>query len=587
MKDLEIIRHSLSHIMAYAVKELFPTTKFAIGPSIENGFYYDFDKEQHFTSEDLKHIQKKMEKLISGNLEFKREEISKDEARELFKDQPYKLELIEDVEGDMVSIYTVGDFVDLCKGPHVDSTKELVNIGFKLHKSCGAYWRGNEKNKMLSRIYAYAFTTKEELNEYIKAQEEAQKRDHNKLGRELEIFSTVDYIGQGLPILLPRGTKLFKILNRWVEDEEEVRGYIQTRTPLMAKSDLYKISEHWYHYRENMFILGDPDSDKEVLALRPMTCPFQFQAYLNKTRSYRDLPMRINETSTLFRNEDSGEMHGMIRVRQFTISEGHLAVTPEQLEEEFKGCLDLAVYMLKSVGLDGDVSYRFSKWDPNNKEKYMGDQAEWERVQDQMRIILNDLGLNYVEAEGEAAFYGPKLDIQVKNVFGKEDTLITIQIDFQLAKKFEMLYTDKDGQKKYPYIIHRTSIGCYERTMALLIEKYAGAFPLWLSPEQIAIVPVSENNYEYAKEVKEKLTKKGFRVELDLSDLSMGKKVNNYRKIKVPYVLILGDNEQANKTVSVKTRTQKQINDVAFDRFVEVCQEQVENKVVDKLVEEF
>ncbi|MBQ7307147.1 MAG: threonine--tRNA ligase, partial [Clostridia bacterium] len=393
MKDLEVIRHSLSHIMAYAVKELFPTTKFAIGPSIENGFYYDFDPEQHFTADDLKQIQKKMEKLISGNLEFKREEISKDEAKEIFKDQPYKLELIEDVEGDIVSIYTVGSFVDLCKGPHVDSTKELVNIGFKLHKTCGAYWRGNEKNKMLSRIYAYAFTTKEELNAYIKQQEEAQKRDHNKLGRELEIFSTVDYIGQGLPILLPRGTKLFKILNRWVEDEEEARGYIQTRTPLMAKSDLYKISEHWYHYRENMFILGNPDSDKEVLALRPMTCPFQFQAYLNKTRSYRDLPMRINETSTLFRNEDSGEMHGMIRVRQFTISEGHLAVLPEQLEEEFKGCLDLAVYMLKSVGLDKDVSYRFSKWDPNNKDKYMGSQEEWERVQDKMRDILNDLEL--------------------------------------------------------------------------------------------------------------------------------------------------------------------------------------------------
>ena len=587
MKDLSTIRHSLSHIMAYAVKELYPTTKFAIGPSIDNGFYYDFEPEVPFSADDLKIIQKKMEKLIAGNLEFKREEISKDEARKLFADQDYKLELIDDVEGDTVSIYTVGTFTDLCKGPHVDSTKELVNIGFKLHKTCGAYWRGSEKNNMLSRIYAYAFATKDELKDYIQKQEEALKRDHNKLGRELEIFNTVDYIGQGLPILLPRGTRLFKILNRFVEDVEEERGYIQTKTPLMAKSDLYKISEHWYHYRENMFILGDPDNDKEVLALRPMTCPFQFQAYLNRPRSYRDLPMRLNETSTLFRKEDSGEMHGLIRVRQFTISEGHLAVTPEQLEDEFKGCLDLAVYMLKAIGLDKDVSYRFSKWDENNKEKYMGSAEEWNRVQDQMRVILNDLNIKYDEADGEAAFYGPKLDIQVKNVFGKEDTLITIQIDFQLAKKFEMLYTDKDGQKKYPYVIHRTSIGCYERTMALLIEKYAGAFPFWMSPEQIAIVPVSENNYEYAKKVREQLKKKGFRVEIDLSDIGMGKKVNNYRKIKVPYVLILGDSEQENNTVSVKTRTQKQINNIPFDRFVEVCQEQVENLVVDKLAEEF
>ena len=586
MKDIQIIRHSLSHIMAYAVKELYPNVKFAIGPAVDNGFYYDFDIDEHFGADDLKKIQKKMEKLISNNIPFERKEVSKAEAKEIFKDQPYKLELIDDIEGDIATIYTVGNFVDLCKGPHIDSTKELMNVGYTLVKSCGAYWRGSEKNKMLNRIYAYAFATKDELKDYIAKQEDAIKRDHNKLGRELEIFSTTDYIGQGLPCLLPRGTKLFKILNRFVEDEEEERGYLQTRTPLMAKSDLYKISGHWYHYRENMFILGDPEKDKDVLALRPMTCPFQFQAFLNKPRSYRDLPMRLNETSTLFRNEDSGEMHGLIRVRQFTISEGHLMVSPEQLEEEFKGCLNLAVYMLKTVGLDGDVSYRFSKWDPNNKEKYMGGAEEWERVQDAMRVILNDLGLNYVEADGEAAFYGPKLDIQVKNVFGKEDTLITIQIDFQLASKFGMEYTDRDGQKKNPYIIHRTSIGCYERTIALLIEKYAGAFPLWMFPEQIAIVPVSENNYDYAKEVQKKLKSYGLRAEIDLSDISMGKKVNNYRKIKVPYVLILGDNEQNNKTVSIKTRTQKQINDVEFDKFVNACIKQVEEKSL-VLTEEF
>ena len=584
MKDLNILRHSLSHILAYAVKELFPTTKFAIGPSIDNGFYYDFDAEKPFTAEDLKHIQKKMEKLISGNLQFEKKEISKEEARELFKNQPYKLELIDDVEEDFVTIYTVGNFIDLCKGPHVDSTKELVNMGFKLHKTCGAYWRGNEKNKMLSRIYGYAFETKEDLKIYIEKVEDALKRDHNKLGRDLEIFSTVDYIGQGLPILLPRGTRLFKILNRWVEDEEENRGYLQTKTPLMAKSDLYKISGHWDHYRDGMFLLEADGKDE--LALRPMTCPFQFQAYLNRPRSYRDLPMRLNETSTLFRKEDSGEMHGLIRLRQFTISEGHLAVLPEQLEEEFKGCLDLAVYMLKSLGLEQDVSYRFSKWDSNNKDKYMGSEEEWEKVQNKMREILDDLHLDYIEADGEAAFYGPKLDIQVKNVFGKEDTLITIQIDFQLAEKFEMLYTDRDGQKKYPYVIHRTSIGCYERTIALLIEKYAGAFPFWMFPEQIAIVPVSENNNDYARKIQAKLKAKGFRVELYTSDLGMGKKVNNYRKIKVPYVLILGDEEQENGTISIKTRTQKQINNVDVDKFIEACESQVENKSL-TLVEEF
>lgn len=586
MKDLDIVRHSLSHIMAYAVKELFPDTKFAIGPSIDNGFYYDFEPVTPFTFEDVNKIQKKMEKLIAGNLAFEKSEVTKEEAREIFKGQPYKLELIEDIEGDIVTLYKVGDFIDLCKGPHIESTKELMSVGYKLYKTCGAYWRGNEKNKMLSRIYGYAFSTKEELKEYIAKQEDALKRDHNKLGRDLEIFSTVDYIGQGLPIFLPRGTRLFKILSRWVEDEEESRGYLQTRTPLMAKSDLYKISEHWYHYKENMFILGDEEKDKEVLALRPMTCPFQFQAYLNKPRSYRDLPMRLNETSTLFRNEDSGEMHGLIRVRQFTISEGHLLVTPEQLEDEFKGCLDLARFMLKSVGLEEDVTYRFSKWDSNNKEKYMGSSEEWERVQDVMRNILDDLEINYQEAEGEAAFYGPKLDIQVKNVFGKEDTLITIQIDFQLAKKFEMTYIDRDGQKKYPYVIHRTSIGCYERTIALLIEKYAGAFPFWFSPEQIAIVPVSENNYEYAKQVQKLLKEKGFRVEIDLSDISMGKKVNNYRKIKVPYVLILGDSEQENKTISLKTRTQKQINNIEINKFIEICERQNKEKIL-QLTEEF
>ena len=484
-----VFRHTASHIMAQAVKSLFPKAKLAIGPAIDSGFYYDFDVDEPFSPEDLAHLEKEMAHIIKKNARLERFELPRSEAIALMesRNEPYKVELIRDLPEDaVISFYRQGDFVDLCAGPHLPSTGKVKAI--KLLQVAGAYWRGNEKNKMLQRIYGTAFDSKESLDAYVAQQEEARKRDHNKLGRELEYFTTVDYIGQGLPILLPKGTRVIQLLQRFVEDEEQRRGYILTKTPLMAKRDLYKISGHWDHYREGMFIMGDPEAEGEVFALRPMTCPFQFQVYLNKTRSYRDLPMRLAETSTLFRNESSGEMHGLIRVRQFTISEGHLACAPEQVEDEFRGCLDLAMFMLKTLGLDDDVSYRFSKWDPKNKEKYIGDPKSWEDTQDFMRRILDHMQINYTEAEGEAAFYGPKLDIQIRNVWGKEDTLITIQVDFQLAERFGMEYTDRDGVKKHPIIIHRTSIGCYERTLALLIEKYAGAMPLWLSPTQVRVL---------------------------------------------------------------------------------------------------
>jgi threonyl-tRNA synthetase len=496
-------RHTTSHIMAQAVKRLFPNAKLGIGPSIDDGFYYDFDLEQTLSPEDLEKIEKEMKKIIKENLPIERFALSRDEAIKLMEDknESYKVELIKDLpEGEEISFYKQGDFVDLCTGPHLPSTGKVKAI--KLTQAAGAYWRGSEKNKMLQRIYGTSFPKKSELDEYLQKIEEAKKRDHNRLGRELEFFTTVDYIGQGLPILMPKGAKVIQILQRFVEDEEERRGYMLTKTPLMAKRELYKISGHWDHYREGMFVIGDEsDEDSEVFALRPMTCPFQFQVYLARLRSYRELPMRFNETSTLFRNESSGEMHGLIRVRQFTISEGHIACMPEQLEEEFAGCVDLANFMLKAIGLDDDVSYRFSKWDPNNKEKYIGTAEQWEEVQDRMRQILDNLQIDYVEEEGEAAFYGPKLDIQIRNVHGKEDTLITIQIDFQLAEMFGMQYIDRDGQKKYPYVIHRTSIGCYERTLALLIEKYAGALPTWLSPVQVRILPLAERHHDVAIEV--------------------------------------------------------------------------------------
>lgn len=583
--DLEIIRHSLSHVLASAVKNKFKNVKFAIGPAISNGFYYDFDLEESISQEDLFKIEGEMKRLIAMNLPFERKEISKEEALKLFADQPYKIELIMEHVNEQISVYQLGDFVDLCRGPHIASTADLKDCAFKLVSVNGAYWRGNEKNKMLQRVYAYAFANKDELDAYIKEVEEAKLRDHNKIGRELEYFTTVNYVGKGLPILLPNGAKVIQILSRYVEDEEARRGYLLTKTPYMAKNDLYKISGHWYHYRDSMFVLGEEGKDEEVFCLRPMTCPFQYQVFLNKPRSYRELPMRLGETSTLFRKEASGEMHGLIRVRQFTLAEGHIVCTPEQLEEEFSQSLDLAKHMLKVIGLDGDIKYRFSKWDPNNKDKYEGSADEWERVQTAMREILNKLEINYYEAEGEAAFYGPKLDLQIKNVHGKEDTLITIQIDFQAAAKFGMEYTDKDGQKKFPYIIHRSSIGCYERTLALILEKYAGALPFWIAPTQVGIVPVKSDFDSYAKEVAQVLTNAGIRVETNFSNEGMGAKVFGFKKAKVPYAIVLGGREMENKTVSIKTRDGVQINGISLDDFVKLCVKQNNEKTI-KLIDE-
>ncbi|MBR4998981.1 MAG: threonine--tRNA ligase, partial [Clostridia bacterium] len=510
----EMYRHSMSHILAKAVKQLYPNVKLAIGPAIDNGFYYDFDNVS-ISPEDFNKIEDRMREIINKNEDFVRLEVSKSEALDLFKDEPYKTELINELpEGEIISVYKTGDdFMDLCRGPHVENTKFLRGFAFKINRASGAYWRGSEKNKMLTRVYVYGFLDKNDLKAYVQQMEEALKRDHNKLGRELGLFTTVDYIGQGLPILLPKGARIVQLLQRFVEDEEQKRGWLLTKTPFMAKSDLYKISGHWDHYKDGMFVLGDENKDKEVFALRPMTCPFQYQAYLNEARSYKDLPLRYNETSTLFRNEESGEMHGLIRVRQFTISEGHLMCTPDQLEQEFKSCLELAIYMLKTLGLYEDASYRFSQWDPENRAKYIGTDEQWNEAQGIMKNILDHLEIPYVVGVGEAAFYGPKLDIQIRNVWGKEDTLITIQIDQLLAEKFGMEYTDRDGTKKNPYIIHRTSIGCYERTLAYLIEKYAGAFPTWLAPTQVQIITVSDNNNDYAKLVQAKLQSKGIRVE--------------------------------------------------------------------------
>lgn len=574
-------RHTASHILAQAVKRLYPETKLAIGPSIENGFYYDFDREQAFTREQLDQLEAEMKKIVKENLKIERFELSREEALQLMREkgEEYKVELIEDLPEDApLSFYRQGEFVDLCAGPHLMSTKEIK--AFKLTSVAGAYWRGNENNKMLCRVYGTAFTKKADLEAHLTAIEEAKKRDHNKLGRDLKLFTTVDYIGQGLPIILPKGAKIMQTLIRFVEDEEERRGYQLTKTPYMAKSDLYKISGHWDHYKEGMFILGDEETDKEVYALRPMTCPFQFQAYLNEMRSYRDLPMRLGETSTLFRNEASGEMHGLIRVRQFTISEGHLMCTPEQLQDEFAGCLDLANYMLKTVGLSEDVSYRFSKWDPNNRDKYIGSAEQWEAVQAKMKEILDSLQLEYTEEEGEAAFYGPKLDIQIRNVHGKEDTLITIQIDFQLAERFGMEYIDRDGSKKYPYIIHRTSLGCYERTLALLIEKYAGAFPLWLAPVQAKILPISEKFIDAADAVYSKLRNAGIRVELDDRAEKIGYKIREAQMEKVPYMLIIGQKEVETDTISVRGRARGELGSLTADELLQMLKDEIDRKVI-------
>ncbi len=549
-------RHTASHILAQAVKRLYPSVKLAIGPAVDDGFYYDIDSETMFTPDDLVKIEEEMKKIVKEDLTLERFTLSRAEALDFFKNanEDYKVELINDLPEDAeISLYKQGEFVDLCAGAHLMSTG-LVKA-FKLTSATGAYWRGDSSKKMLQRIYGTAFPKQSELIARLEQIEEAKKRDHNKIGRELELFTTCDVIGQGLPIMLPKGTQIIQTLQRFVEDEEARRGWMRTKTPLMAKSDLYKISGHWDHYRDGMFVMGDPtDETKECFALRPMTCPFQYQAYLNRPRSYRDLPLRYAETSTLFRNEDSGEMHGLIRVRQFTISEGHLMCRPDQLEDEFRRCLELTTFMLKTLGLYEDVSYRFSQWDPDDKDKYIGTEEQWNEAQGKMENILNDLGIKYKVGIGEAAFYGPKLDIQIKNVHGKEDTLITIQIDQMLAEKFGMEYTDSDGTKKNPYIIHRTSIGCYERTLALLIEKYAGAFPLWLAPVQVRLLPIADRHFEYAEKIKAELEKEGMIVEIDSRNEKIGYKIREARLQKIPYMPIIGDKEVEEGTLSVRRR---------------------------------
>lgn len=575
------LRHTASHILAQAVKNLFPEAKLAIGPAIENGFYYDFDTDRPFSTEDFDAIEKEMSRISKENLRVERFELPRDEAIDYMTKlgEPYKVELIQDLpEGEAISFYKQGSFVDLCAGPHLGSTGKVKH--FKLLSVAGAYWRGNEKNKMLQRIYATAYATKEDLEAHITRLEEAKKRDHNKLGRELELFTTVDYIGQGLPIMLPKGARIIQLLQRFVEDEEQRRGYLLTKTPFMAKSDLYKISGHWSHYREGMFVMGDEEKDEEVFALRPMTCPFQFQVYLNRARSYRDLPMRLAETSTLFRNESSGEMHGLIRVRQFTISEGHLACTPDQVEGEFRGCLDLANYFIKVLGLQEDVTYRFSKWDPNNREKYIGSPEAWEQTQILMKHILDHAGVEYYEADGEAAFYGPKLDIQIRNVHGKEDTMVTIQIDFQLAERFGMVYTDSDGEKKYPIVLHRTSIGCYERTLALLIEKYAGAFPAWLAPIQVRVLAITDRTQDAVKEIEALLCEQDFRVEIDIRSEKIGYKIREAQMEKVPYMLIIGDKEAEAGLVSVRSRKEGDIGTMTIEAFIAKLKEEVKTRAL-------
>lgn len=577
--------HTTSHILAQAVKHLYPVTAFAIGPAVDNGFYYDLDLDGTLTPEDLPKIEAEMKKIIKENIPIERFELDPAEAKALMEkeNQIYKVELIEEhsEKGEKISFYQQGDYTDLCAGPHLMSTGSVKAV--KLTAATAAYWRGDSKNKMLQRVYGISFPKSSELEEYLTKVEEAKKRDHNVLGRQLGYFTTSDLIGQGLPILLPNGARVIQLLQRFVEDEEQKRGWLLTKTPYMAKSDLYKLSGHWDHYLDGMFVMGDPEKDgeEEVLALRPMTCPFQYQAYLNKQRSYRDLPLRYNETSTLFRNEASGEMHGLIRVRQFTISEGHLMCTPEQLEQEFKNCLALSVYFLTTLGLKEDVTYRFSQWDPNNREKYIGTPEQWDEAQGIMKKILDHLGISYYVGVGEAAFYGPKLDIQAKNVFGKEDTIITIQIDQLLAVKFGMEYVDADGKKKNPYIIHRTSIGCYERTLALLIEKYAGALPLWLMPEQIRVLPISERLHPEAEKVLEKLQSAGFRATNDTRNEKIGYKIREAQLQKIPYMLVIGDKEVENGTVAVRSRKDGDLGTMTLEAFIARAADEVAKKARD------
>ena len=575
--------HTCSHVLAQAVKRLWPEVKLAIGPSIETGFYYDLLAPFAFTPEHLEQIEAEMRKICKEKLKLERFELPREEAIKFMeeKDEPFKVELINDLPADAhISFYKQGEFTDLCAGPHLDSTGRIKGNAIKLTACNAAYWRGDSNREVLQRIYGVAFPKKEELDAYLKEREEAVKRDHNKLGRELEYFTTVDCIGQGLPVLLPKGARVVQVLQRWVEDTEQKRGYLLTKTPLMAKRDLYKISGHWDHYLDGMFILGDPyDETKECFALRPMTCPFQYQVYLNRARSYRDLPMRLGETSTLFRNEDSGEMHGLIRVRQFTISEGHLVLRPDQLEEEFKGCLDLAKYCLGTVGLLDKCTFRFSQWDPANpNNKYEGTKEQWDHAQSVMERILKDLDVDYTIGIDEAAFYGPKLDIQYKNVYGKEDTLVTIQIDMLLAERFGMYYIDENGEKKLPYIIHRTSLGCYERTLAYLIEEYAGALPTWMAPEQVRFLPVTDRAADYCAEQAKKLEDMGFRVEVDYRNEKIGRKIRDAQMEKVPYMVVVGDRDMENGTVSPRHRADGDLGAMSVDEFSALLKRVVDNK---------
>ena len=579
--------HTCSHVLAQAMKRLHPEVKLAIGPSIENGFYYDFDTPAPFTEAQLTELEAEMRKICKEKLKLDRFELPRAEAIQFMekKEEPYKVELINDLPEDaVISFYKQGEFTDLCAGPHLDSTGRIKGNGIKLTACNAAYWRGDSNRQTLQRIYGVAFPKKDQLDEYLKAQEEAKKRDHNKLGRELEYFTTVDVIGQGLPILLPKGARVIQVLQRWVEDTEQQRGYLLTKTPLMAKRELYKISGHWDHYLDGMFVLGDPhDETKECFALRPMTCPFQYQVFLNRGRSYRDLPMRLGETSTLFRNEDSGEMHGLIRVRQFTISEGHLILRPEQLEEEFKGCLDLAKYCLGTVGLLDKCTFRFSQWDPANpNNKYEGTTEQWDEAQRVMGQILDDLDVNYTIGIDEAAFYGPKLDIQYRHVYGKEDTLVTIQIDMLLAKQFGMEYVDVDGQKKTPYIIHRTSLGCYERTLAYLIEEYAGALPCWMAPEQVRFLPVTDRAADRCAELVKALNAKGYRAEADYRNEKIGKKIREAQIEKVPYMVVVGDRDLENGTVSPRHRAAGDLGAMSFEDFEALLKKVVDEKIKDK-----
>jgi len=579
---LEALRHTAAHITAQAVKRLYPGTKLGIGPPTETGFYYDFGAEKPFDSADLEKIEAEMKKIVKEEIPLERFELDLDAALDLLKNEPYKSELCREYaeKGEKLFFVKQGDFTDLCAGEHLTNTKEVKAL--KLLSATGAYWRGDSKNKPLTRVYGTAFPKASQLERHLTALEEAKKRDHNKLGRELELFTTSEVIGQGLPIMMPKGARVLQILQRFVEDEEQKRGYLLTKTPSFAKSDLYKISGHWDHYRDGMFIMGDEkeENGKEVFALRPMTCPFQFQAYLNRARSYRDLPLRYNETSTLFRNEDSGEMHGLIRLRQFTLSEGHIACTPEQVEKEFIDALELARYLLITLGLEEDISYRFSKWDENNRQKYIGDPEQWENAQNFMREILDRTGIDYYEADGEAAFYGPKLDLQIKNVYGKEDTLITIQIDFQLAEKFKMFYVDKDGEKKHPIVIHRSSIGCYERTLALLIEKYVGAFPLWLAPEQVRILPIADRHNDYSAQVFAELEKIGIRAEIDYRSEKIGFKIREAQMMKIPYMLVIGDNEAEKNEVSVRGRKSGDLGAMSLDKLKETLLSEIGSKTL-------